>query len=85
VNNFGPPPQIPLLGQQQKQAEAQIQAVRNSLSLQIYTHLATGYIASRDEYHQIESEYLRSLARASMTAAVSYFEEMLPKKEGETP
>ena len=83
MTQFGPPPQVPLLGQQKKLQDRAIQAAVNSLSLQIYSHLATGYIASRDEHEQMDPDFLRQLAKHSATAALCYFEGLTEKK-GET-
>ena len=79
---FGSPRPVPIFGQQKEQFDAQIQAAINSLSLQIYTQLATGHIASRDELLQLNREKLHQLAKDAKTAARCFFEgiELLPKK-----
>ena len=64
---------VPLLGQQQQQLQAQIQAAIHSLAVQIYAGLAQDHIAN-GERTDIDPEHLRRLARKSATAARCYFE-----------
>ena len=90
---MSPSPQNPqfgqatILGQQQQQKlQAQIQAAMNQLSLQIYTHLATAHIATRDLHNAVDQEQLRQLAKDSQVAGRCYFEGIgviQREKEGE--
>ncbi len=66
--------QAPIIGQQQQKLQAQIQAAMNQLSLQIYTHLATAHIATRDLHNAVDQEQLRQLAKDSQVAGRCYFE-----------
>lgn len=69
------PQQVPLIGQQRRAAEAAITQAVQGLSVGIYSHLATAYIATLDRPHQaVDVEHLRELGRDSMAAAQAYFE-----------
>ena len=73
---FGQPGQIPLIGQQQAAAKAQLLHAVGQLSLGIYSHLAVTHIASRDRASGQEAEpaELEQMARDSHRAAQAYFE-----------
>ena len=84
---FGPQG-VPLLGQQQQRARAQLMQAVGQLSLGIYSQLAVAHIANVDRATQeADPERLRQLARDSQTAAQCYFEglgvaQFGPSKEG---
>ena len=67
--------QVPLVGQEQKQAKQHILAAVEQLSLGIYSHLATSHIATRDQGidQPIDAEHLQQLARDSHAAGQAYF------------
>ena len=65
---------IPLLGQQEQQAQAQIQAVLAQLSMQIYSQAAVSHINTRDVHEDLDVKALRSISKNSIRAAQCYFE-----------
>ncbi|MEA3349647.1 MAG: hypothetical protein U9Q82_03390 [Chloroflexota bacterium] len=72
------PPQpinnIPLLGQREQQAKAQIQAVIGQLAMQIYSQTAVLHVNTRDVHQTLDAEALRTAAKNSIQAAQCYFE-----------
>ena len=64
----------PIIGQQQQQMQAQVQAAIGQLSLGIYTQVATAHVGTRDEHQSIEPDRLRRLAKDSQAAARYFFE-----------
>ena len=73
MNQVIPPGGIPLLGQQQQQAQATITQAARALSMQIYTRLAASRITD-EELREGEVRRLHTLAQSSMVAAMAYFE-----------
>ena len=75
------PPQqvntVPLIGQQQKQAEAQIKAAVNQLAMQIYTRVISEAIAHQPvttaESLTCNDTGVQEFARESLEAAKAYF------------
>ena len=67
---------VPIVGQQQRQMQASLQAAIGQLSLSIYNQLATGHIATLDAHQTIDRDRLRQLARDANVAARCYFEGM---------
>ena len=72
------PPQrvnsIPLFGQQQQQAQAQMQAAIGQLSMQIYSKVALSHLTTRDVHQTLDVKVLRRLSQNSILAAKCYFE-----------
>jgi len=72
-----PPPGIngiPLLGQREQQAKAQIHAAISQLAMQIYAQAATAHVTTKDYHQSVNMEALRSAAKDSLQAAQCYFE-----------
>lgn len=78
-----PPPQmpqfqagsVPVIGQRQKQAEAQLMQAVGQMGTSIFIQLASAYIAGVDRPHQTaDRDHLQQLARDSQAAAKAYFE-----------
>lgn len=68
---------VPVIGQgpsREQIAKAEIMAAINSLSMGIYSHIASGYIATRDTHQAVDREHLQAMARNSQVAAEAYFE-----------
>ncbi len=72
------PPQrvnnIPLLGQQEQQAKAQIQAAIAQLSMQLYSQAAVPHLVTLDVHQALDVKALRSISQNTMLAAQCYFE-----------
>lgn len=66
--------QVQIIGQQQKQAQSQILAAINQLSIGIYSQLAVAAINTIDVHQEVDSERLKALAKHSQVAAMAYFE-----------
>jgi len=77
---------IPLLGQQKQQAEAQIKAAIGQLAMQIYSQAAILHLNTRDVYQTLDVKALRSLSQHSILAAQCYFEGigMITTEDGES-
>lgn len=85
LGSIQPPNHVPLLGQQQAAARAQLAQAVGQLSFGIYSQLATAHIATRDEHQPVDADRLRQLARDSQLAAKAYFEGLGIASFGEDP
>lgn len=80
---------VPLLGQQQQQAQAAIAQAVSQLSLAIYSRVAGEYLGDIAHNQGPEAKRLERLARQSQAAAQAYFtglgivEQFQPKGESE--
>ncbi len=74
ITNHRPPGSVPIIGQQQQAAQQAITQAVQQLSLTIYTQAATSYLDSLDTHATPNTDYLKTLAKHSYTAAQAYFE-----------
>ena len=87
----GPQPfrNVPVIGQQQNQFQAQVSAAIHSLSVQIYTQLASQCILHSGIPEGFDADKLRQLAKDASLAARAYFEGVgiiqTTNQHGETP
>jgi hypothetical protein len=66
---------LPVLGQQQRAAQAGVMQAVQGLSLGIYSRLATQYIAAHGfEHIAYDPKQLKDIAHVSQAAARAYFE-----------
>ena len=75
---------VPLLGQQQQptqqqqeqMARLQIMQAINEMASGMYVQLAVAHVATRDQYlgQDVDTEYLRPLAKKCLIAAKAFFE-----------
>jgi len=65
---------VPLIGQQQAQAQAAIAQAISQLSLAIYSRAASDYLADTADYKkEVNRQSLEKLARQAQEAAQAYF------------
>ena len=70
---------IPLLGQREQQAKAQIHAAISQLAMHLYSQVVIAHI---DASEALDAEATRRIARNSFRAAECYFEETVVKGTG---
>jgi hypothetical protein len=70
---FQPQNAVPIIGQQQTNAQAAIQQAVQGMASQIYVRLASEHIAGIDAHEELDFGELESLARVALDAAKSYF------------
>jgi len=65
---------VPILGQGQANAQAQLQAAVGQLTISLYSQAAAHHLASLEPHQAADAERLRRLARDAAMAAKCYFE-----------